>query len=714
MTTDGRIKILDFGLARLTVHEAAPETQTATFDPPTSPGVAMGTIGYMSPEQARGFPADARSDIFSLGAILYEMLSGRRAFKRETAADTMSAILNDDPPELAGSSAAISPGLDRVVHRCLEKRPEQRFHSAHDLGLALEAVSASGSLPSPAITAPTAPRRRWRSALAIGLGLLALLAAFLAGEPAAERPPPTYRRITFRRGAVGSARFSPDGQAIVYAAHWGTDPWAVFSSRLGSTEARPLGLPGADVVATSGSEIAVVLGNGTLARVPMDGGTPREILEGVDSADWTRDGTRFAVVWNVEDHQRLEYPIGKVVFETTGLQRIGSPRLSPSGDLVAFLDRPAGLTDPGADVAVVDLPGRKRGLSKAWVAMSGLAWSPNGREVWFTATRAGSAQALHAVTLSGQERLVARVPGSLSLHDIAPDGRVLLTQGQNRWETRGRMAGDAAERDLSWLDATLTPVLSPDGTRMVFQEWGEGGSAAGSTYLRKLDGSPAVRLADGAPYAVSPDWKWVLCGTSPPMQELRLVPIGAGETKTLPRGSVSAYRWAWWHPDGKRIVFQASEAGRPARVFVQELPAGLPHPISPEGVNPTSWFNLAISPDGHFYTSRPPGPRVSHVLYPIDGGEPRSIPGLEIDDEPFQWSDDGRSLFVQVGVGRDPTRVEKLDVQTGRRQPWLELTPPDRAGLQFIGQAMVTPNGRYYTYFYQRGLSDLYVVEGLR
>jgi dipeptidyl aminopeptidase/acylaminoacyl peptidase len=460
--------------------------------------------------------------------------------------------------------------------------------------------------------------------------------------------------------------------------------------------------------------MAVLLEGGILAQVPMEGGTPREILEGVDGADWTRDGKGFAVVRSLEDRQRLEYPIGNLLFETTGLQRIAEPRVSPAGELVAFVDRPAGLTDPAGDIAAVDRSGRKRVLSKAWAATSGLAWSRDGREVWFSGTKAGFAQALYAVTLSGQERVVARAPGGLNLKDIAPDGRVLMAEEQLRWETRGRMAGDPTERDLSWLDGTLLPWLSPDGSRMVFVEWGHGGGVGSSAFFRKMDGSAAVRLADGAPYAVSPDWTWVLCGTSPPTQELRLVPIGPGQARTLPRGTVRAYRAASWHPDGKRIVFQGSEAERPARIFVQDLATGLPRPVGPEGVNPTDWIALAISPDGRSYTARPPGARAPYALYPIDGGEPHSIPGLEIDDEPFVWSEDGRSLFVQIGTGRNPTRVEKLDVHTGRRQPWLELSPPDRAGVLYLGSAMVSPNGRHYTYFYPRDLSDLYLVEGLR
>ena len=447
VTKDDRAKILDFGLAKLSRPSEVfkLDKSAETMSSPTNPGTVLGTVGYMSPEQVQGVPAGPTADIFSFGAVLYEMLSGQRAFRGATAVERMNAILKEDPPELQDPSGRIPPVLDRLVRRCLEKRPEHRFHSAHDLGLALEAVSGGGSLSSPAITAPTAPRRRRRSLFAAGLGLLALLATFLAGERASERALPSYRRITFRHGTVGTARFSSDAQTILYGAHWGADPWALFSIRLGSTEARPLGFPGAEVMATYGSEMAVLLGNGTLARVPMDGGTPRDILEGVDSADWTRDGTRFAVVRTVGDHQRLECPIGKVVFETSGAQRIARPRLSPSSDLVAFLDMPTGAIDYFGDVAVVDLSGQKRVLSKAWTATSGLAWSPDGREVWFTATRAGFGQALYAVTLSGQERLVTRVAGSLNLKDIAPDGRVLLTQEQRRWETRGRMAGARGE-----------------------------------------------------------------------------------------------------------------------------------------------------------------------------------------------------------------------------------------------------------------------------
>jgi hypothetical protein len=273
------------------------------------------------------------------------------------------------------------------------------------------------------------------------------------------------------------------------------------------------------------------------------------------------------------------------------------------------------------------------------------------------------------------------------------------------------MAGDAAERDLSWLDGTARPVLAPDGTQMLFLERGEGGGGERSTYHRRMDGSTPKRLGEGTPYGVSPDWTTALVRIVPSggEDELKLVPIGAGETTALPRGSIRDYAWASWHPDGKRIVVFGSDANGQTHFFIQDVAGGPPRPLA-QGVD-----GGAFTPDGREIAVKLRD-GMPWALLPIDGGETRPIPSLKPDDDPVVFGEDGKSLYVFLSAERWrlPARVVRLDMKTGRRDSWLELAPPDRAGVSVLTWLAVTPNGRFYAYGYFRNLSDLYVVEGLK
>src|SRR6266508_1117594 len=521
VTRDGRIKILDFGLAKLKQpEERAGKSDLLTATAGTEPGVVMGTMGYMSPEQVRGRSADQRADIFSFGAILYEMLSGRRAFRGDTAADTISAILTKEPPDLTQTNREIHPGLDRIVRHCLEKNPEERFQSARDIAFDLEALSGISAPTTAAGTrAPHAARPRLALLLAataiVSAGIAGLL-AYAAGRKAGFVPPPSFRQITFSRGEVGGAFFAPDGQTAVYSASWEGKPFEVFINRPESPEARSFGLPVTEVLAISKTgEMAVSLNRrttlpfirtGRLARISIAGGAPRDILDDVQWADWSPDGKNFAIVRDVGAKNRLEYPIGKVLFETTGW--ISNPRVSPKGDSVAFIEHALPRDDGGA-VAVVDLTGKKRTLSLVYATAQGLAWGPRGNEIWYTAAEGGFNRAVHAVTLAGKTRAIGRVPGISTIRDISKDGRVLMTTESDRLGILGRGPGEEKERELGWLDFSLVTDISSDGKAMLLTESGEGGGAGYSAYLRKMDGSPAVRLGDGTS-TFSPDGAWAI------------------------------------------------------------------------------------------------------------------------------------------------------------------------------------------------------------
>jgi len=408
----------------------------------------------------------------------------------------------------------------------------------------------------------------------------------------------------------------------------------------------------------------------------------------------------------------LEYPIGKALYETGGW--IGHPRVSPKGDLIAFLDHPVQGDDDGY-LAIVDLKGNKKVLSGEWSSAQGLAWSPDGNEIWFTASKTGNDRTLYAVTLSGKERMVLRLPGVLTLLDIAKDGRVLLMRASWRRELIGVSGSDSKGRELSWLDYSYPADLSADGKTLLFDEEGGGGALAYSkssgltyaVYIRKTDGSPAVLLGEGGARSLSPDGKWVVTSTTDSPRQLKLLTTGAGEPKDLTNDNIN-HAFAHWFPDGKRILFSGNEPGKGERLYVFEMASGKSQPITPEGVNGTSFV---ISPDAQWVAGI--GPDQKGYLYPVGGGEPRMINGLIPGEQPITFSSDGRSLYLYQ-PGELPAKVDRLDLQTGKRTPWKQLMPSDPAGVENIGPILLTPDAKNCVYGYHRMLADLYLVEGLK
>ena len=723
VTKDGRVKILDFGLAKLTHQEEGGQaTNLPTAAAGTEPGVVMGTLGYMSPEQVKGKSADARSDIFSFGAILYEMLSGQRAFHGDSAAETMSAILREEPPDLTVTNQSISPGLERIVRHSIEKNPEQRFHSAHDVAFDLEALSGTSGTSSSAMAlsmGKPAPRigRFWLAGLvaaALGAGLFAGRAIWKGSSAS----PPSFKRLTYGRGPVWSARFAPDGQMIVYAASWdGAQKPQLYSVRAESPESLRLALPSGRVESISKNGEMLILNLlqfstgyarvGTLSQTPLSGSAPRELLEDVGHADWSPDGSAIAVVRAPQWRYRLEFPAGKVLYETTGW--ISYPRISPKGDAVAFLDHPVFGDDRGS-VAIMDRSGKKKTLSTGWESAQGISWSASGEEIWFTATTAGSSRALYAVTVSGRQRPVATTPSGMTLQDISRDGRVLFVESNARLGFLGLLPGETKERDLSGLEWSYGPILSRDAKSAVFTEQGQAGGAGYSVYLRKLDGSAPVRLGEGYALALSPDGKWVLTALirSTPSQ-IVLLPTRAGESRTFPKDEIEHANglFGTFLPDGKQIVFVGNEPGRPPRVFIQDLEGGAAKPVTPEGV-----VARLLSADGASLVIRMPDG--GFATAPLRGGPSRPIPGLKPGDRPLRFTADGRHLYLRDDAREFPARVFRLDVATGRREVWKELMPGDPAGITLLSPTAISEDGKTVLFTYARSLSDLYLAEGLK
>jgi eukaryotic-like serine/threonine-protein kinase len=720
VTRDGRVKILDFGLAKLTHQEEGSQvTNLPTATAGTEPGIVLGTLGYMSPEQVRGRPADARSDIFSFGAILYEMLSGNHAFRGDSAADTMSAILKEDPPDLSVTNQNISPGLEHVVRHCLEKSPEQRFQSARDLAFNLGELS--GASGTSVVGAPMARGRRRFSWLALGgvivpvLVALAFWAGRRSGVQPTKTPSPTvdYTRVTFRRGNVLYARFTADGQTVVYSAAWGDQPAEIFLARVGSPGSRPLGIPGASLLSVSSTgELAILLkktnlfgtvGTGTLARVPLGGGAPRQILDDAYAADWSPDGSQLAVLRDIESKDVLEFPIGKTLLRSAG--GLTSPRISPDGGTVALIDN-----SESPSIALIDHTGKSRVLSRGWIFADTLAWHPSGREVWVDGVRPDEngnvIQGVFAVDLQGRSRTVTSTVDLEVLHDIAKDGRVLMEREISPRELLFGSSDSKEERNLSWLDQPSVACLSADGKTLLFDEGGEGGGDKGSVFLRTTDGAPAVRLGDGFGQDLSPDGRWALTRSVSNEGRLILLPTGAGEPRPIPLESYRVVGASFLPPDGTRIGFIGSLGGKDNRGYVVDLAGGTPREFLHERISD----GAAISPDGKLVAAN--SADGTPKIYPLDGGEPKPIHGLEVRDVPIQWSADGQSLFV-TRRGLVPLPIHRYVLATGKKTLWREIMPADRTGLIRIENVWVARDGRSYAYSLNRVTnSDLYVVTG--
>ena len=738
ITPSGQAKVLDFGLAKYTAEAQANEAGKTDSMPTagdahllTSPGMAVGTVAYMSPEQAMGEELDRRTDLFSLGIVIYEMATGRQAFPGPTSAAVFDAILNRAPVPPLQLNPQIPAKLQEILNKALEKDLKLRYQTASDFRVDLQRLNresvthASGKVAvESAISEPLPPPQAGKITrgklvpLVSAIAVLALIAgAYLEGKReglASGISPPTYHQLTFRGGTIRMARFAPDGKNIVYSAAWEGNPTELFVTRPDSPESRPFGLSKAEVLSMSREgEMAVLLNShnvdpyinvGTLARVPLGGGAPREVLENVQWADWSPDGTNFAVVREFGGLSRLEYPIGKVLYQTGGW--LSHPRVSPKGDVVAFIEHPVRRDDAGS-IAVVDLSGKEKTLSTGWETAWGLGWSPNGNEIWFSSTRLGYGRYLSAVNLSGKERLLAREPGTLTLQDVARDGRVLITRDVPRVGMVGASAENRKERDLSWLDWSAPKDLSVDGKKLLFTESGEAGLENYSTYLRGMDGSPAVRLGDGVSFALSPDGKWVLSGLPKPPVQFNLLPTGAGESKELTHDQINRL-WARWFPDGKRVLFAGDEPGKGVRLYVQDLNSGQVKAITGEGVNGSL---IAISPDGKQVALV--GPDQKPAMLTVESGEIRPIAGLHAGEAPIAWTSDGRSLFV-YRLGEVPASVNKLDLATGQRKLWKQLVPPDVSGVTDISSILITSDGNDYVYEYGRTLSDLYLVNDLK
>jgi serine/threonine protein kinase len=714
VTPQGVVKILDFGLAKLgepAGADAYAETLHGEGSPLTEEGTILGTVAYMSPEQADGKKVDTRSDVFSFGSVLYEMATGQRAFAGGSKLSSLSAVLYKDPQPASQAVVDVPPELDRIISRCLKKDPERRWQTMADVKVALEELreemdSSKFALQSPA---RPGPRSASRIRLWTGAGLLAGILLGLGLSISYERryspppEPPSYRRLTFRRGDVTSAKFAP-GDTVVYSAEWDGSPSTLFSAQPGNREAQPLALPSARVLAISLSgEMAILLGGedvGTLARVPFGGGAPREVLEGVSGADWGPDGESLAVVRALAGKFRLEYPIGTVLYETEKRPPM-MPRVSADGKLVAFFDFDVEVGDYALCVIGSNHP--RQVLSRGWRAIGALNWSPDNREVWFSGGQPGGDPALYAVTLSGAQRLVSQTGGMIVMQDVARDGRVLLTTVNSRLGILYLPPNRAAQRDLAWLDSSLMYDLSNDAQSLVFVELSSGQGRNSAIYLRKTDGSPAIQLGSGNRPSLSPDGKWVACiHHVAESSRLMLLPTGAGESR-FPKIEGMHFDGVEWFPDNKQILFTGNETGHATRTWMYDLETNKSTPLTPEGTRGTR-----VSPDGKWFITVDPH---KLLLSPVGGGDSKIIADLQ-GESVVRWSGDGQYLFLQQ---REPAsiKISRLEVTTRRKEPWLVVKVPE-PGAQFLGPLALSADGKACATTFQRDLANLFLVRGLK
>jgi Tol biopolymer transport system component len=712
VTRDGRAKILDFGLAKMQARPTASGSGDSLTEGVTATGMLLGTAGYMAPEQVRGEPADHRSDLFALGVVMHEMLGGAKPFSRDSAVDTLHAILHAEAPELSG----VPPALGRIVARCLEKEPVRRFQSAHDLAFALEALSdPSGAMPAPALAPPP---RRGAPLGRILAGVAIVVAVALGWFAGTARTPtaPSFKRLTFRTGSVGNARFAADGKSAVFDAQWDGGPPDVYQVPFDFPAARSLGFPLRGLLAVSRSnELALQRGKdrppylsdgGMLERVTLSGGSPRAIVDTVLFGDFAPDGSALALIRYSDRHALLEYPQGKVLLSSN--VGLSFPRVSPDGRTIALVENPVPNDDRG-HVAIVDRTGKLRRLTQEFESVAGLAWSADGKEIFFTAATAGIHRSLWSVRPGRPARERLSAPTGLVLADIARNGDALIARETLRNTARARLAGDSAARDVSWFDFSVVDDLSPDGRVVLFDEESESAGPLYAACMRRAEDAGPVRLGDGIPVALSPDGKWAFSLVPSNPQRAMLLPTGPGQPRTLDLGPISSVLIAGsWMPDGKHVLVSANKPGRPQGLWLLDVAGGPPKPVSPEGVTFGGRSNRRVAADGRTVLCGSGDVPLGRFDLQTQSFTP--VPGDRGDIRVIGWSADGRSVLA-VGRTENPAPIFQIDPATGARRRLFSIP---HAPWESISTVRVSADLKSYAYTTNSFLHDLYLMRGLR
>jgi serine/threonine protein kinase len=719
---DERVKVLDFGLAKQVVNRAAGADQTLTNVDRTSVGTVLGTAGYMSPEQVRGEPIDHRSDIFSFGAVLYEMVTGHRAFHGDSGIEVMNSILKEEPPDLAESGVHVPLGLQRIAQRCLEKKPEARFQSASDLAFALDSLSSSAASSTASLRA-LKDTRKTRSRILLASSLLAALtigviATLLLNHPQASHP--AFTQITFRSAYLRHARFAPDGRTVVYDGTGDGKPTELFSTRTDTAESQSLNLHGSILSVSSTGELAVLLNPdfvakwtpvGRLARVPLGGGSTRELLDNVTDADWAPDGSALAVSHKVGNHFQLEFPPGKVLYRNEGY--ISDVRFSRAGDKIVFIDHSTYGDDRGV-VDLVDLQGNRNALTQEFSSIQGLAWAPDGSEIWFTAAEGSEPRSLRGVNLNGKQRILLSSPAVLHFQDISKDGDVLINSDTQRDQQIFADIGSGRVRDFSFFPFENVAAISRDSRMFLLNTYVTGPNSDYNLYTQATDGSSPALIGQGGGWALSFDGKWALALDPLHLDHLRIIPTGVGESSSLSAPPGLNYTVGTWMPDGKQILVVASAAGHAPVTYLQDIASGAAHQIGHEGKYAVVIHDVAmsVSPDGQYCLTT--DGENHYWIQPIAGGEPREIKSLVEGDFPLEWHNDSQNIFFERRGSMDGIDIYDLNLTNGQQKLWTHFSPTDKTAMVTMRHALITPDGAHSLYAVQRIYSTLFVAKNIR
>jgi len=687
----GIVKLADFGLAKRPANHQA-ETTSIQLDL-THDGTIVGSVAYMSPEQARGLPLDGRSDIFSFGSVFYEMLSGKPAFTGQTTADKLSAVLTSEPPDLMDIPAE----LWAMLARCLRKDLTRRWQSAAELRSALEDFRSSGSGNSTStIRRTTSTRRAW---LAAGTGVAAGLipSAYLLTR---KREPASFQKLTFRSGDITGARFAP-GNFVAYTAKWDGGPNGLYTCQPGNREGRPVEVPPAMLLGVNPQNEAAVLldGSSTLSVVALAGGEPRPRLERIADACWSPDGRQMAVSRRMEPGKfQIEYPVGTVLHRTDTRSAVNL-RVSLSGSDLAFFEY-----DPsvGDFQLMVIRSGKRSTLSKGWRTTGGLIWASNGNEIWICAARNGEDPRIYGISLKGSERAIFQTPEWLHLHDIQPDGRLLVARTDSRLSIRAGFTKDlgfTGERGLSWLNASNVWDVCDRENLLVFVELNDGSSGNPSIFLRKFDGSPARSIGEGNRPSISPDAKRIACLRR--MQngaQVAILPAGPGEAVLIPQDANDSALIAEWVPDGEKILVHCTSG----TYLMVPQPGAERKRISNPGIRATK-----TSPDGQFAAGIENGKVSRYSL--TDRNGPVPITAAMETEQVVRWTRQG--ILAKRVQGR-AWIVDAIDPVTGTRSRFREIVPSD-VGAVLFEPLVFSSSAALYAYTVQQDSASLHLVSGV-